>query len=60
MKEGTNYHTGDSVWQVLRPADHSHFKRGRVVCNSQEGRKNLEEGRTQGAKEGAEKGKFIG
>jgi hypothetical protein len=56
---GTYYRIGNSVWQVWIPEDHSHVKPRRMAGESQEGRKNLEERRLEGAKEAAEEKKAM-
>ncbi len=53
------YRTGDSVWQVWIPQDNGHVKTGRVAGESQEGRKNLEKRRLEGAQEAAEEKKVM-
>ena len=50
----TYYRTGDSVWQIWVPKNHSHVKARRMASESQEGRKNLEERRAESTEEAAE------
>jgi len=53
------YRTGGSVWQVWIPEDNRYVKTGRVASESQEGRKNLEGRRIEGATEAAEEKKTM-
>ena len=55
----TYYRTGGSVWQVWIPEDNRYDKTGRVASESQEGRKNLEGRRIEGATEAAEEKKTM-